>query len=154
MNYPIYDLSSNSNSTIFSFISTGVHGDISKLIRYTITSNDKIYNLGFGNKIIINKEESLIDDLVITDNGDRDIILATVAKTTYIFTEQNPDKYVLFRGSTPSRTRLYRMAITKNYNELSKTFHIFGVHINSDGQLIDAPFDSNVDFDGFIIKRK
>jgi hypothetical protein len=60
---------------------------------------------------------------------------------------------LIFAGSDEARTRLYRMAITKNYAELSKDFHIFGTIIINNVP-IPVAFDSNTRFDGFMVKRK
>lgn len=157
MNYPKYDLKANTNSTIFEFISYGTQGNIEKAIKYTITENLEIVNLGFGDKINFNEKDGTfdIDDLNITDNGDRNIVLATVANATYSFTELYPEKFIFFSGSCKIRTRLYRMAISTNYEELIKTFYIFGVLENPDtGNYYNVPFNSSTKFIGFLIKRK
>lgn len=39
-----------------------------------------------------------------------------------------------FSGSTPERTRLYRMAISLNIEELEADFGIFGVNFNETGE--------------------
>ena len=157
MDYPKYDLNANTNSTIFEFISSGMQGNIDKAIKYTITENPEIVNLGFGDKINFNEEDCTfdIDDMNITDNGDRNIVLATVANATYSFTELYPEKFIFFSGSCEIRTRLYRMAISNNYKELVKTFHIFGVLQNpSKVNYYNVPFSSSTNFVGFLIKRK
>jgi hypothetical protein len=96
----------------------------------------------------------VLDDSIITNNGDRNVILATVARSVYIFTEKYPEKIVFFKGSTLGRTRLYRRAISINLEELSETFTIFGAIKNEFGNVISVPFKRNGDFFGFIIKRK
>ncbi|OMQ13124.1 hypothetical protein [[Flexibacter] sp. ATCC 35103] len=157
MDYPKYDLKANSNSTIFEFISSGTQGDILKVIKYTLMQNPEIVNLGFGDKININENMGTfdIDDVNITDNGDRNIILATVANATYIFTELYPDKFIFFSGSCKIRTRLYRIAISSNYTELVKTFFIFGILQNSHtGKYYNVSFRKDINFIGFLIKRK
>jgi len=157
MNYPKYDLKASTDFTIFEFMSSGIHGDIYKVIKYTVTQNPDIVNLGFGDKINIrdNNKTFDIDDLNITDNGDRNIILATIASTIYTFTTIYPNKYIFFSGSCKIRTRLYRIAISTNYKELVQTFHIFGILQNPDtGKYYDIPFNRRINFIGFLIKRK
>lgn len=119
MNHPKYDLNTNADATIFEFTSSGPKGNIIKIIKYSPTKNKDVFNLGFGDKIKINKNNKSfsIDDINIANNGDRNIILATVANATYIFTKLYPDKYVFFSGSCKIRTRLYRMVISANYSE-------------------------------------
>ena len=156
MNYPKYNLVTNTDATVFEFVSEGVKGKIVKAIVYSPTGNEMIYNLGFGDKIILDEEtgEIDVDDSTVSDNGDRDMVLATVAKSAYIFTEIYPERILFFICSSLSRTRLYRMAISRNFTEISKTFSIFGAILQADGEIVDVPFDSKIDFYGFLIKRK
>lgn len=157
MDYPKYDLKVSSNSTIFEFISSGKQGNINKVIKYTLMQNPEIVNLGFGDKININESKGTfdIDDVNTTNNGDRNIILATVANATYIYTEIYPDKFIFFSGSCKIRTRLYRIVISSNYNELVKTFFIFGILQNPiTGKYYNVSFRNDTNFIGFLIKRK
>lgn len=155
MNHLQYDLYRNSNTTIFEFKSRGPNGEITKVIIFNITQSKEIYNLAFGDLIYNEVQKKyILDDSIITNNGDRNIILATVAKSVYIFTEKYPERMIFFKGSTLGRTRLYRRAISINLEELSETFTIFGATRNELGTVISTPFKSNGDFFGFIIKRK
>lgn len=94
-----------------------------------------------------------MDDCVTNDNKDRNKILATVAATIYEFTIHYPEKYVFFTGSTPERTRLYRMAISNNLEELTADYEIYGVQWDS-GTFMVEPFLKGKSFFGFIIKRR
>lgn len=156
MNYPKYIFTSSTDSMTFEFISNGTKGKIDKMIRYECIDEDKkIYNLCFGNKIVINEQtgELKIDDLAISNNGDLEKILATVAASAYVFAQSYPDRLIFFRGSTKSRTRLYRRAIFTAYDEISEKFDIFGAII--DGTIVkNVPFEPNGDFLGFFIKPK
>ncbi|WKL48072.1 hypothetical protein Q1W71_24370 [Flavobacterium pectinovorum] len=155
MNTPNYDLRTNTEFTLFEFKSNGPNGEIVKGIAYSVTKDETLYNLGFGDLVFDPiKNRFIIDDLAISDNGDRNAVLATVAKSAYLYTEMYPDRSVFFKGSTKVRTRLYRRAISLNVKELSETFHIFGVVEDENGAIHNIPFDSNGDFYGFIIKRK
>ena len=157
MNYPKYELKTNTESTIFEFTSSGPKGDIVKIVKYTTMKNPDVFNLGFGDKININESNGTfdIDDINIADNGDRNKILATVADTTYSFTESYPDKYIFFSGSCEIRTRLYRIVISANYDELLKTFHIFGIIQHPDTKkYYHVPFNNYQRFVGYLIKRK
>lgn len=155
MNYAKYNLNANSDLTIFEFLSSGALGDICKVIQFTTTKNPEIINLGFGDKINVKEDGTFdIDDLNITDNGDRNIVLSTVANSIYIFTQMYSDKFIFFRGSCKIRTRLYRMSISMNYLELQKTFIIFGIVKIDEDKYESTPFDSYSEFIGFLIKRK
>jgi hypothetical protein len=155
MNIPNYDLRTNTEFTLFEFKSNGPKGEIVKGIAYSAIQSEVLYNLGFGDLFFDPiKNGFVINDLIVSDNADRNAVLATVAKSAYIFTEKYPNRSVFFKGSTKGRTRLYRRAISINLKELSETFHIFGAMKDENGAILDIPFDSNGDFYGFIIKRK
>ena len=142
--YTSFDVSSN--ATVFEFTSIGPKGEIKKIIQFTETKADHIFNLAFGNI----REDSTIDDTTTNDNKDRDKILATVAAVVYQFTQRYPDNYVFFTGSSPERTRLYRMALTINYDDLAKTFEIWGLR----EEVGFEPFEKRWNYTGFLIKRK
>jgi hypothetical protein len=91
----------------FKFNSIGPKGNISIVVQFIETDDPAIYNLAFGNLLA----NGHIDDFVKNDNQDRNKVLATVAASVYEFTSRYPDKLVFFTGSTPERTRLYRMAL-------------------------------------------
>jgi hypothetical protein len=106
-----------------------------------------VVNLAFGNVT----EDDEIDDKIISDNGDRNKILATVANVVRLFTDKYPGKMVYFKGSTEERTRLYRIAVGINLEELSENFEIYAeVGDNEDF----VPFCKNMVIKAFLIKRK
>jgi hypothetical protein len=142
--YLSFDISTN--ATVFEFTSTGPRGNIKKIIQFTPTNARDVFNLAFGN---INEDGS-IDDTTANDNKDRDKILATVAAAVYDFTERFPDVFVFFTGSTNERTRLYRMAITINFEELTDNFSIWGL-TEKDGF---EHFEKRRSYSGFLIKKK
>jgi hypothetical protein len=80
--------------------------------------------LGFGVKDFITGE---VSDLIITDNNDSLKVLSTVAFTVLQFTDKYPNAWVLATGSTKARTRLYRMGIANNYEDIVKEFYVFGL---------------------------
>lgn len=149
MNYERYtDLEISSDKLEYQFISYGPKGNFPKIIQLKKTPMLNVFNLAFGN---LNKDGS-IDDLTVNDNKDRNKILATVASVIYEFTLGN-DNLIFFAGSTPERTRLYRMAITINFEALSIDFEIFGV-LKAVEAFVDVPFEKGVNYFGFLIKRK
>ena len=68
-----------------------------------------------------------IDDHRVSDNGDRNKILATVVYVIDLYTIKYPGRWIFFKGSTKERTRLYRMAISINLEELSEKFEIYAI---------------------------
>jgi hypothetical protein len=113
----------SSDKLEFQFTSEGPKGKIVKVIQFTQTQNENIYNLAFGN---LGKDGS-VDDETTNDNKDRNKILATVAASVYEFSSLYPDKFIFFCGTTTERTRLYRMALAINLEYLKKDFRIYGV---------------------------
>ena len=118
---PRYPLSSSNQMMTFEFESEGKLGRVLKLVTYQPTNLKGVYNLAFGDK---NAESGQINDKITTDNGDRDKVLATVAATVYAFTDKYPDSWVYLTGSTISRTRLYRIGISKFIDELDQDFEV------------------------------
>jgi hypothetical protein len=115
-------------------------------VQFNNTHEKNVYNLAFGNVA----EDGSIDDYTTNNNKDRDKILATIAAIVDDFTSRFPKAYVFFVGSTKERTRLYRIAISLNYEELLKTFIVWGLKI--DGEF--EAFQKNQHYEGFLIKRQ
>jgi hypothetical protein len=128
-------------------LSTVKYGDILKRIMFVPTQLPYVYNLAFGNV----DEFDDIDDTSVSDNGDRNKILATLAKVIDQYTRKYPERRIYFRGSTKERTRLYRMAVGLNLEELSDTFEIYG---EVDDEEDFVPFRKNMEINAFVIKRK
>ncbi|WP_410492797.1 DUF6934 family protein [Chitinophaga sp. YR627] len=90
-----------------------------------------------------------IDEYKVSDNGDRNKILATVINIIGIHLNKYPKRSIYFTGNTLVRTRLYRMVITLNFEELSKNLIIYSQTDNG-----FVPFKKNIHTKGFLIKRK
>jgi hypothetical protein len=131
---------------VFEFISQGPKGQIPKLVKYSETNLKDMYNLAFGDK---DSKTGNINDTVISNNGDSDMILATVVSTVYAFTDKYPDSWVFATGSTKARTRLYRMGITKYITEIKKDFQVFGLREDE-----WEKFEKEVEYEAFLVKRK
>lgn len=148
MNYEAYtDIREVRDLSTFEFISTGKYGDILKRIMFVPIKLPYVYNLVFGNV----DELDDIDDSSVSDNGDRDKILATLVKIIDQYTCKYPERRIYIRGSTKGRTRLYRMAIGLNLEELSETFEIY-VEVDNENGFV--PFRKNMEINAFVIKRK
>ncbi|MDH7459638.1 hypothetical protein QEG73_00055 [Chitinophagaceae bacterium 26-R-25] len=131
--------------SIYDFNSIGPLGVIPKRVQISETSVPGIFNLAFGNL----DGNGKIDDYAISNDKDRNKILATIAGIVINYLDKFPNRIILFSGSTVERTRLYRMAISLNFTELSKTIDIYAI---VDGEPLH--FNSNVNAEAFIIKRK
>ncbi|MBO9205018.1 MULTISPECIES: DUF6934 family protein [Niastella] len=150
MKYERYqELLVSSDFLEYEFMSIGPKGDILKIIRFTYMDDEAILNLELGNK---NADRS-IDDLARDNNKDRDKILATVVEALKVFFDQYPGKWVFISGSTPARTRLYRMAITLNLEELSTEFEIIGA-LTERSTYKEGTFQKGINYFGFYVQRK
>jgi hypothetical protein len=117
-----YQLNANEDLMAFEFVSERPKGRIIKQIQF-LNIGTGIYNLAFGDK-----KENDFDDEVITDNKDSQKVLATVAASVLIFSEKHPEVWIHAKGGSKSRTRLYRIGISQNLNELEQHFHIIGLY--------------------------
>src|SRR5688572_26982983 len=106
----------------YTFKSVGTNGVIPIVVHFTETEDTGIFDLAFG--LILNN--GILNDGIRLNNGDRDKILATIVAAISKFTTEYPEKVIWFTGSSPDRTRLYRMIITLHLEELSKSFTILG----------------------------
>ena len=147
MKYGVYpQLKVAHDYSTFEFVSMGKKGDILKGIAFTEIESPYVYNLAFGDI----DENGEIDDRSISDNGDRNKVLATVAFAVDIYLSKYPQRWVQFKGSTHERTRLYRMAVGLNFDELSTKYDIY-IELNN-GLII--PFQKNVEVRSIIVNKK
>ncbi len=147
MKHPKYSYRSEDLFLVYEFISEGSKGFIKKMVVYTETSTENVYNLGFGDYEEITNG---INDLIVTNNGDSLKVLATVASTVYAFTEKYPNAWILATGSTNVRTRLYRMGITNNLAEIKIDFIVLGY--NKEEQWEE--FIIGEDYEAFLLAKK
>ena len=141
-----YALKAESSLTVFEFISEGPKGLIRKIIQFQETNQQNLYNLAFGD---VNLETEEVDDLSVSNNGDSEKVLATVVAALYAFFDKHPDAFVYATGSTKARTRLYRMGISRFYEEISQDFDLYGqIHDNF------YKFELNKEYVGFLVQRK
>lgn len=146
MELPRYELSAEDSLKLFEFISEGPKGKVSKLVNYKPTNLAGVYNLAFGDR---NPETGNLNDTSVSNNGDREKILATVVDTVYLFTGKYPENWVYASGSTNARTRLYRMGITKYLNIIQKDFEIYGLRNN-----VWECFEKDKEYEAFVARRK
>ncbi len=145
MNLPRYELKAEKSLMVFEFVSEGRKRQIIKLIKFSETTLKGFYNLAFGDKDL----KGEINDNVVSNNGDSVQILATVVSAVFAFTDKYKDAWVYVTGSSKSRTRLYRMGITKYYEEIKHEFTIFGLR---NGQW--ESFEKLIDYSAFVARRK
>lgn len=147
MNKPKYLYKSEEFLKIYEFISKGPKGQIKKMVQYTDTGTENVYNLAFGD---YDEDTKSINDSSITNNRDSTKVLATVASTIYAFTEKYPNAWIFATGSTAVRTRLYRMGITNNIEEIRPDFEVYGLTIDTNKW---EEFIIGEDYEAFLITK-
>ena len=141
-----YELKVGDNFITFEFVSEGPKGKIIKVVQFQQIDATGVYNLAFGD---FNPLTDKLDDMIITDNGDSEKVLATVVGAIYMFTEQYPDAWVYAVGSTAARTRLYRMGINKYFDIANQDFNILGEQQNE-----LKWYEKGEDYQAFAVHRK
>ncbi|HEY5462815.1 MAG TPA: hypothetical protein VIJ95_06115 [Hanamia sp.] len=146
MNLNKYQLKAGQELLSYEFISEGPKGLIRKRIQFTLVNRNQVYNLAFGDKDPVSGE---IDDLVVSNNSDSEKVLATVVGAVYAFCDRHPKAWIYASGSTSARTRLYKMGITKYYEEIKDDFDIFG-QVGEDWET----FEKGKDYIAFLAQQK
>lgn len=141
-----YTISASDTMIEFEFISIGTKGNIIKVVQYSPTGILDTYNLAFGDK---DPNTGNITDNVISDNGDSQKVLATVAKTAIMFLKKYPHRQIFATGLTLSRTRLYQRGIANNLEEIRQALEIKGLI----GHRWYA-FEKGVNYEAFLVKKK
>jgi hypothetical protein len=141
-----YQFKTVEDLTFFEFISVGPKGRIVKIIQFTPTETEGIYNLALGD---MDLSTQTIDYLAVSNNQDSEKVFATVVLALYGFTNLYKDAWIFAEGNTKARTRLYRMGISKYFEKASEDFFILG-QISSTWE----PFVVGRNYDAFVVKRK
>ena len=145
MHLPHYIYRTNDSFLDFEFISEGPLGNIRKVVRFSQISTN-VFNLAFGD---LDEETGDISDTVVTNNDDSRKVLATVAATVHDFSLQHRGVWIVAKGRTRSRNRLYRMGISNNWQEINTEFEVYGL-INEEWKL----FEAGKDYEAFLVRRK
>ncbi len=111
----------------YEFYSEGPKGRIKKIVRFTPLTGygNDYYNLYLGDWL---EAEDRLSDTVVSNNMDREKVLATVAAIVVDFTGCNPAMPLLLpEGNYPtSRNRLYQMGISANWQVIDEYFDLHG----------------------------
>ncbi len=135
----------NSSFLDYEFESVGPKGTIKKVARFSAMGTN-VYNFGFGD---LDESTGEISDTVVSNNGDGDKVLVTVANIIYDFTDVYLDAAVFIQGTTPARTRRYQMGINKYWPQINPIFEIFGLK-NEKWE----PFRPGENYTAFLGRRK
>jgi len=140
-----YSVKTKSDHLTYEFVSKGPKGHITKLVVYQHMF-DNFYNLAFGDQ---SSKNELLDDLIVSNNGDTDKILSTVASTLFDFFDHHDGTIVFAQGSTHSRNRLYRRYLSYFLDIISENF-ILLVELEGDIER----FQKGKDYSSFYIHKK
>lgn len=133
---------------VYSFVSEGPRGSIKKVVRFDRIKDlgSNVYNLVFGD---LNEENGRLDDKVVSDNGDQLKVMHTVATAVMEFFNRRPTAFIIIKGSTSSRTRLYQMRIAGFLAEVTRYVEILGEHRGD-----WLPFQMGVNYERFLVYKK
>jgi hypothetical protein len=140
-----YSYSTNDSFLDYEFESTGPKGVIKKVARFSAIG-ENLYNFGFGD---LDESTGEISDTSVSNNGDDDKILITLARIIFLFTLAYPPAAVFIRGTSPSRTRRYQMGINKHWEQINPVFEVFGLK-NEKWE----PFRKDENYEAFLGRRK
>jgi hypothetical protein len=144
----VYEARENFISYVFD--SVGPRGIIRKTVKYQPMNWDvngkTVMNLLFGDWI---EEEQRIDDSTVSNNNDRDKVLATVASTILEFIQKRGKHPIHAKGASPVKTRLYQMGINANRAEIESLFLIFGYYKEE-----WIPFEPGRNFEAFLVIKR
>jgi hypothetical protein len=136
----------DSTSTIYEFVSVSSDRSIKKRVIYQQIDDSNIYNLAFGD---VDEMTDELDDTVVSNNGDTEKILATVAATIFSFLNKYPNAIIYAKGSTSGLTRLYKIGISNNLEKLEQNFMVMGYTTDEKWEI----YDKQEFYSAFFIKR-
>jgi hypothetical protein len=145
MNQKGYPFEVGSDGLIYKFESISANKKIVKTVLLSNVDGSTVYNLALLDPV----GEGGYSDKIESRNGDLREILATVFQIIDDFLTKYPDAMIGFQGSDARRQRLYRIAIARELNNISRTFKIYGIRDNE----TVVPFEPNVDYDHYLIKK-
>ena len=146
MNLERYEVEFSESMFEFEFVSTGKKGEIRKVVQFNPVGFPGIFNIGFGDRDL---KTGKLSDSVVSDSGDGRKVLMTVADTILRFTKRHPSCQIVAIGSSRSRTRLYQMGISNNYQEISMFLEIYG-RCNGKWEV----FERGKIYDAFMVWKK
>jgi hypothetical protein len=148
MEWETYDLEKMENGLRYEFYSEGPKGRIRKVIYFQqITElGTGVFNLAFGD---YNNVIKRIDDMIVSNNSDQLKVMHTVAVAIIDFCCSRPNAYILIKGISSSRTRLYQMKIAGFWSEVGRQFEILG-EFEKQWQ----PFQKGTNYKRFLVYKK
>ncbi len=144
MNNEHYPFEPDKTRTVFNFESTGPLGSIKKSIVFDRYDGD-IWNLAFGDL----DKNGVIDDEVVSNNGDIVRVISTVVQATVLFSNEFPARKIVIFPVDEKRKMLYNTLIKRHFQSFGQLFLIFG-----DAGFGLIRFDPKLDFEHFLLIRR
>lgn len=138
-----YRFLGSKNYSRYFFESEGRQGKVMKVVNFSLDKSGR-WNLGFGDW-----RKGQIDDTIITNNYDVAKVIRTIAKITYTFFEQYPDRIVLIKPVDEKRKRLYNLVFQRHISDFEATIEVIGF-INQQPET----YSVEKNYDTFEIKLK
>lgn len=125
------------------FYSEGPNGRIRKVVQFVLMYNypAPVYNLVFGDWDEVGNS---IKTKVISNNGDVEKVLATVAGIIIRFTDIFRNIVVHIKGGDDARKRLYQISLNRYWRETNKVLYVYG-YISKQIR----PFQKDTNYIGF-----
>ncbi|SDE98510.1 hypothetical protein SAMN04487996_108124 [Dyadobacter soli] len=130
---------------IYKFESISTKRTIVKTVSFERIGNSNVFNVALLGPLA----NGAFSDQVESRNGDLQTVLATVFQIICDFLNQFPDSIVSFRGSDTRRHRLYRIAISRELDNVTGKYEIYGTTASQEVVV----FTPNVDYEHYFIKK-
>lgn len=110
----------------FCFESTGPNGTFRKIVHFhpIRLAGNAYVNLSFGDW---DEENKRIDDEAVSNNGDTNKVLATVALAALDYSYKYDNTPIFVMGTCYARTRLYQMALNAHRLTVERLFSVSGL---------------------------
>jgi hypothetical protein len=146
MQSEFYPFQSDDDRHYFEFLSVGPEKTIEKAVVFTLVdASTNLFNLALVDIL----SDGSHCDKIVSNNGDLEKVMATVAECIAVFFEHYPSAGVYVKGSTPSRNRLYRIVFSRELSKIKKYYELHGLT----GSFIES-FEANKSYDVYLLKLK
>ncbi len=132
------------NVIAYTFVSVGKNGDIVKMVAFQLFY-ENVYNLAL---VDYDGISGVIDDEVVSDNGDMSQVLSTTWAIMLHFLKTFPEKSVSIHGNSDTKQKLYHRLVANNLLPLKQQYNVFGVSTIGEKE----PFDSLKTYQSIIIQ--
>lgn len=142
-----YEITAFDADFTYTFYSIGKKGKILKIVRFlSVNDTNDYFQFGFGD---YDETRGLIDDKIVSNNGDTAMILTTLGTIIENFTTKFPNAWIYAKGNTEVKTRFYKIALSQNLTLIQQDYLLFG-RISG----LWKPFAPNQPYTDFLLKRK